>query len=158
MPTKHHQSGSGQKWSEEREDFDMKQFKDRYKSWIQSEFDADTIEFAEQFGTFLVKSRMTTSQIRNIYGEVKRIESKIGDKEKGFTKEVYKDFLLLKPKLAYAAKRAGTRGIEKFKEVMDSAHLAVVEAPESARVDAFCNFTDLFEAILAYHKAAGGRE
>ena len=155
MSTKHHQSGSGQRRSDEREDFDLKHFNARCKSWIQEEFESDTIEFAEKFGTFLVKNRLTTSQIRNIYGEVKRIESKIGDAGDKFPKEIYKDFLLLKPKLAYAAKRAGTRGIEVFKNVMDRAHEAVVEA---GTTDAFRNFTDLFEAILAHHKAAGGRE
>lgn len=145
-----------QKRGDDQGHFDLRGFNSSYQDWIQKEFQPETIEFAEKFGSFLVKNRLTTSQIRNIYGEIKRIEAKIGDGNFG---QVYKDFLLLRPKLAYAAKRAGTRGIEAFKEVMDKAHSAVVSlSDESEKIHAFHNFTDLFEAILAYHKAAGGRE
>lgn len=155
----HNDRRSGQ-YPQNRDDdkdrFDLKAFNEGYKGWIQKEFMSETIDFAEKFGEYLVKNRLTTSQIRNIYGEVKRIESKVVPNE-DFSNG-YKDFLLLKPKLAYAAKRAGTRGIEVFKEVMDKAHSAVVSLPDPERFKAFLNFTDLFEAILAYHKAAGGRE
>lgn len=145
-----------QKRDDDKDQFDLQSFNEGCQGWIQKEFRPETIDFAEKFGDYLVKNRLTTSQIRNIYGEVKRIEAKVTDDD---FSNVYKDFLLLRPKLAYAAKRAGTRGIEVFKDVMDSAHLAVVSVPEgSERVHAFRNFTDLFEAILAYHKAAGGRE
>lgn len=141
---------------DDREDLDTSAFDKGHIDWIQKEFTKDTIDFAEKFGAYLVKNRLTTSQIRNIYGEVKRIEAKVKDDSFG---NVFKDFLLLKPKLAYASKRAGTRGIEDFKKVMDKAHLAVVDAPDGKqRVEAFRNFTDFFEAVLAYHKASGGRE
>ncbi len=123
--------------------------KDFKKEWIIGEFTPETISFAERFGGFLARNRMTTSQIRNIYGEVMRISARE-------FQEVYKDFLLLKPKIAYAAQRSGTRGIEEFKKVMDQAHEAVTDAAEQKI--AFRNFKDFFEAVLAYHKAAGGRE
>lgn len=139
------------------QDFDLRSFNDNHKSWIQKEFDSETIEFAESFGNYLAKNRLTTSQIRNIYGEVKRIEAKLGDGT--FGKEPYRDFLLLKPKMAYASKRAGTRGFSELKEVMDKVHVAVTEIENNEqRVECFKNYVDLFEAILAYHKASGGRE
>ena len=126
--------------------------KDFKKEWITGEFTPDTISFAEDFGEFLANHQMTTSQIRNIYGEVMRISAKGMEKK-------YKDFLLLKPKMAYAARRSGTRGIEEFKKVMDQAHEAVTETTDMAGKEAaFQNFKDFFEAVLAYHKAAGGRE
>lgn len=133
--------------------------------WIQDTFDDKTISFAETFGKYLVENRLTTSQIRNVFGEVKRIESNVGDE---FNKSTYKDFLLLRPKIAYAAKRSGSRGILDFQKVMDKAHNAVTgvqltdndgkKSIEQKRADAFKNFKDFFEAVLAYHKAFGGRD
>ncbi len=155
MENRRNKSGPHQKRGHQKDQFDLKEFNQNITSWIQEEFAPSTIEFAENFGEYLVRNRLTTSQIRNIYGEIKRIEAKVTSNDFG---EVYKDFLLLKPKLAYAAKRAGTRGIEDFKKVMDAAHSAVIDLSKEKRVRGFRNFTDLFEAILAYHKAAGGRE
>lgn len=68
-----------------------------------------------------------------------------------------KDFLLLKPKIAYAAKRSGSRGIEDFKVVMDKAHEAVdISGDKETSWKHFQNFLDFFESVLAYHKAYGG--
>lgn len=128
------------------------QFDKKFESsWISQKdgFNNDTIIFAEKFGEYLAKNQLTTSQIRNIYGEVKRIEGKSSSEAK-------KDFLMLRPKMAYASKRAGGRGIEAFKDVMDLAHLAVLENEDFE--DNFKNFCDFFEAVLAYHKAYGGRD
>ncbi len=142
--TQHGKSGAGG-----RPNASINFAKDFKKEWITGEFTPDTISFAEGFGKFLANNGMTTSQIRNVYGEVMRISVK-------GVKKAYKDFLLLKPKIAYATKRKATSGIEKFKEVMDLAHEAVVGAVEQET--AFQNFKDFFEAVLAYHKAAGGKE
>ncbi len=133
--------------------------KEQIKSWIQEGFDEETIKYAEDFGGFLVKNRLTTAQIRIIFSEVKRIESSINQTTDTLDREVIKDFLLLKPKIAYAAKRSGSSGIEALKRVMDVAHSAVEMRKDGKdlkyRVE---NFSDFFEAILAYHKAHGGRE
>lgn len=127
----------------------------KFKStWIADDFGVETIEFAENFGEYLAKNRLTTSQIRNIFGEVKRIQINYNDYSEN-NKDFFKDFLLLRPKIAYAAKRAGSRGIEAFKNVMDKAHFSVTSADDKSK--AFQNFVDFFEAILAYHKANGGR-
>jgi CRISPR-associated protein Csm2 len=138
---------------------EFKKFNDNGKDWIQNEFTSETIAFCEAFGKALVEGRLTTSQIRNIYGEIKRIEAKENFEDS------YQDFLLLRPKIAYAAKRAGTRGITDLRTVMELAHTAVTEAEEgeykegkSYKSKAFKNFSNFFEAVLAYHKAEGGRE
>jgi len=138
--------------------FDTGKFK---TIWITEGFDKDTIAFTEEFGAYLVKNRLTSSQIRIIYGEVKRIESGLGaikETNTGSIKKYQKDFLLLKPKLAYAASRAGTTGILAFKEIMDKAHGAVSMDNVKTMKEHFENFADFFEAILAYHKAKGGRD
>jgi len=107
----------------------------------------NAIEFAEQFGEEIVRQGLTTSQIRNFFGEVRRIQMKGIENEKTA-------FLLLKPKLAYAAKRAAKQGADMFKDVILKAHEVVMEAKDNddefeAR---FKNFVDFLEAILAYHK------
>ncbi len=121
------------------------------KRWITNGIDSSGIEFAESFGKFLQEAKFTTSQIRSVFGEVKRIQLKGFDKE-----QERRSFLLLRPKVAYAAKRAENKGATAFQQVIDQAIKTVaVEEPDSDR--RFVNFCHLFEAILAYHKANGGR-
>lgn len=145
-----------------------KQFKDE---WISEKIKMECIDFTEKFGEYLAKNGLTTSQIRNVYGEVKRIElkspiktieqEKEGKKEKvkifdgDFEQET--SFLLLKPKIAYAAKRKGGQAMDEFKKVMDLAHKAT-QKDNTTDAGSFKRFCEFFEAILAYHKAAGGRD
>jgi len=89
--------------------------------------------------------RLTTSQIRSVFGNIKKIEMKGFEKQK-------REFLLLKPKLAYTASRSGKKkGIQELRDVLTIA-IDFVERDED-----FSNFCDFFEAILAYHRAAGGK-
>jgi CRISPR type III-A-associated protein Csm2 len=58
--------------------------------------------------------------------------------------------------LAYAearvkSKTANSR-IEDFRKVMEKAHVSVQNSTQ------FQNFVDFLEAVLAYHKAAGGKD
>jgi len=93
---------------------------------------------------------LSTSQIRNIFGEIKEME--MG----GFNKKyIEKRLLLLKPKLAYAAARPGAKkGTRVLRDILTSAIDDVLE--EGITKDKFENFCKFFEAILAYHRAAGG--
>jgi CRISPR-associated protein Csm2 len=117
-------------------------------SWIKEKLNSGSIDFAEEFGGYLKETKFTTSQIRNVFGEVKRIQLK------GF-EDNKTSFLLLRPKLAYAAKRANTKGAEAFEKVMQQAHMAV-DADQEGSGKRFLNFCDFMEAVLAYHKAKGG--
>ena len=103
------------------------------------------VKEAEQFGRQLAARNLTTSQIRNIYGAVKKMQMKGGELD------THK-LLMLKPKLAYAAKRHGG-GVETLKDVLTQA-IDLVEND----LKNFNRFVDFFEAILAYHKAYGGRD
>lgn len=100
------------------------------------------VENAEKFGKYLGKNGLTTSQIRNIFSDVK----KLGSYEKSKT-----ELLLLRPKLAYVAGRHGkrTRVIKDLQEVIDTCIKQVKDK------NSFKNFRDFFEAILAYHKYYG---
>lgn len=91
--------------------------------------------------------RLSTSQIRNVYGTVKKLELE------GETEDTFFRLVLLKPKLAYAAGRhKEIPGMEVLKKILcDSIDLV------SEKKERFANFCKFFEAILAYHKAYGGK-
>jgi len=109
-------------------------------------------ERAERIGTGLAR-QLTTSQIRNIFGTVRQIEMswtpQAADQER---KYAARQLILLKPKLAYQARRERGRGVQQLADILIPAIDLVGE--DRGR---FQNFVDFFEAILAYHTAAGGQ-
>ena len=117
-------------------DFDIK--------WITNGITKEAIKFCDDFGVFLYKNKLSSSQIRNVYGELKRIQMKGFENEKT-------SFILLKPKMAYAVVRDGKKGLNALGEVFDKAFDAVNSEIE------FNNLMDFMEAVLAYHKAHGGK-
>lgn len=117
----------------------------------------DSVEFAKKFGNYLgtsdkddkgrlINNQMTTSQLRKFFGEVKRQQMK------GYNET---DFILLKPKLAYAVGRAKGKNpkIEDFYEVISKAIDCVKASSPAESEKRFKNFIKVFEAIVAYHKA-----
>jgi CRISPR-associated protein Csm2 len=100
------------------------------------------VQVADAFGKRIARN-LSTSHIRNIYGAVKEMEMS------GFN---YHAFVLLKPKIAYAAKRDGSDSATELKDVLSEAIDAVTNDEHR-----FHRFADFFEAILAYHKAYGGK-
>jgi CRISPR-associated protein Csm2 len=116
--------------------------------WMSEGIDGKAIEYAELLGEKLAIGKFTTSQFRNFYGELKRIQlNEIKSNKSAFH--------LLQPKLAYAAKRASSRfvhGPELFKTEIFKA-IKAVKIDEEGFESRFKNFCDLTEAILAYHKS-----
>ncbi len=108
----------------------------------------EMVKFAEELAKDIVRD-VSTSQIRNAYGTVKKLEM-----QSSFSDKSLRELLLLKPKLAYARGRSQRK--ETFKKLEDALGSAIdavdVKQPETFK--RFCNF---FEAILAYHKANGGK-
>lgn len=107
---------------------------------------------AETVGNNLAR-QLTTSQIRGIFGSVRRIE--LDWQEGAETRRLQRaqrEFALLRPRMAYQAKRERGPGVEQLRQVLDPA-IVLVEHDQQR----FANFVDFFEAILAYHKAAGGQ-
>lgn len=119
--------------------------------WITQAPDEQMIQFADEAAEKMKNKELTTSQIRNFFSEVIRI------KENGILKN-RTEFLMLKPKIAYAAKRSGKKGAEIFKDIMTKAIELVMQAEndDTELEKRFKNFHALFEAILAYHKVHGG--
>ncbi|MCE7915022.1 MAG: type III-A CRISPR-associated protein Csm2 [Nitrosomonas sp. PRO4] len=119
------------------------------KSFIQRDDTAkQMVNFAEKLAQDIFRD-VSTSQIRNAYGTVKKLEM-----QSTFTDKSHRELLLLKPKLAYARGRANRK--EVFKQLEDAlgAGIDAVDVKQPETFKRFCNF---FEAILAYHKANGGK-
>jgi len=120
--------------------------------WIEKEADEAMVLFAEKMGQYMADAKLTNSKIRSIYGEIKRIQMGEFEKERS-------SFYLLRPKVAYALGREkaskgnkGYEGLELFKIIFDESSKSVSDT------ESFKNFCNLFEAILAYHKAYGGKD
>jgi CRISPR-associated protein Csm2 len=114
--------------------------------WIKNGANEEMVSFAEDCGKKLVAGNLTNSKIRSIYGEIKRIQG-AKDFEKSKT-----SFYLLKPKVAYAQGREPkNNGLILFKEIFDGAFKLVTDDKT------YENFCNLMEAILAYHRAFGGK-
>lgn len=112
-------------------------------------------EKAEAIGNRLASQLgLTTNQIRNPFGTVRRIEMAWGpratDREQ---QQAARQLILLKPKLAYQAAREKGAGVRALVMVLTPAIDLVGEDRER-----FQNFVDFFEAILAYHTEASARK
>ena len=96
--------------------------------------------------------------IRAFFGTVREIEmswpsaDEQGPAAQSRARRCYRDLVLLKPKLAYQARRGQGPGVQNLKRVLDPA----IDRVGDDR-DRFQNFVDFFEAILAYHRAYGGQ-
>ena len=137
------------------------------EEWFRKRITDETVEYAKYFAKHLVEEEkipntnffivlpLTTSQLRKFYGAVKSIQMDIS--VNGYNES---EFVMLKPKLAYAVGRVRQknpkcreRRIEDFAEVISSAMNIVNNSAE--RDLAFKNFINFFEAIVAYHKRYG---
>lgn len=128
----------------------FQQWKQEIKSWIKNGINKDTILFANGMGNKLKGDGLTTSQIRNVFGEMRKIQMNGFEKEKA-------NFLLLRPKLAYATKRQSAKGMDAFYYLFCEAYDSVdtdnmKEAPKQ-----FDQLLQVMEAVLAYHKYYGGQ-
>ena len=118
--------------------------------WIIKGANQEMIEFTKKLGQFLKEYRVSSSQLRNIYGEITRI------KLKGIENEI-PAFWLLKPKIAYNAARIDKRNEkEAFNELVKILNQAI-DSVDLQNAKTFDNFQKFFEAILAYHKFYGGK-
>lgn len=104
------------------------------------------VKWAERLGAIFQATDLTTSQIRNFFGEVLAIQ------QIGFSNSKAKRrFVLLIPKLEYAVGKEKKKGLEYLKDVL----VAGINLVQDKQMN-FDHFVEFFEAILAYHKAYGG--
>ena len=128
----------------------QQEFKD---SWITDGADKALVLFAQDAGEYMAPlyptdgNALSNSQIRNVFGEIKRIQMK------GLTdNESRSSFYLLRAKVAYATGRNKTDSMRMFEKIFNKAWLLV--DGDDTKFQNFCNF---LEAILAYHKSFGGK-
>jgi CRISPR-associated protein Csm2 len=108
---------------------------------------------AKKLGEGLAQAELTTNQIRNVFGQVRQIEHMWRIPAQRAQAE--RLLLLLKPRMAYQAAKEDKSGVKKMVETLTEAIDAVFEnAPPAEREPRFRRFTELFEAVLAYHRAA----
>nr|WP_320012210.1 type III-A CRISPR-associated protein Csm2 [uncultured Desulfobulbus sp.] len=153
--------------------------KEHVVSWIKNGPDPKYVNEAEDFGRYLaselrnaikkdkfgkpqqdkwgntktVDESVTTSQIRQVFSKLKTIEAK------GFTSAKQRtEFMMLKPYFAYAAGRQNKTGLDRLKErVIWGIDAVLAPDSETSEEQRFYNFCKFFEAVLAYHRAAGGK-
>jgi len=110
---------------------------------------------AERFGQELATDQLTKSQIRAVFGTVRQIEAAW---DLGATDAAphLRRVLLLQPRLAYQSRRQ--EKVRPLGDVLQAAirHIGAGTTAEEQR-RRFGHFVDLFEAILAYHTAYGGK-
>jgi CRISPR-associated protein Csm2 len=128
----------------------------KISEWIKTGINQEAIKFAEAFGKDLAQNKLSTSQIRNIFSEIKNLQMK--------GKEKFSDtqLLLLKPKLAYSKARKTPGGREAAQAAEDlekilSKGIDDVVAEKHNKFERFQNFANFFEAVLAYHRSFGGK-
>lgn len=112
---------------------------------------AELVTFAQQTAESLVTQNLTRSQIRSIFTEVRQIEAQWGKPD------AVRRLSMLKPKLAYQAARSNS--VTLLRDVLSEAIDEVLKTPADKQEQdkRFARFVDLFEAILAYHRAKGGK-
>lgn len=112
------------------------------------------VEKSKELALDLKNKRMTTSQIRALFGEVRQIEAEWEMENK--KDEAYRRLILLRPKMAYRARKERGEAVPILVNILDKALIEVTKGDEDKRDLRFRHFVEFFEAILAYHKAHGG--
>jgi CRISPR-associated protein Csm2 len=142
-------------------------YKNFNSKWIKEKITAESgdayIDYLSGFGFFLCDKKdetdrfpgygsVTTSQLRNIFSEVKRIEVRLDVPDSGWQS----DLIMLRPKIAYNTARTLQRTrnsrMKELREVLEKA-LGEVKTEED-----FLRFSKFFEGIIAYHKVYGGKD
>ena len=113
------------------------------------------VKWADALGNAFRRD-LSTSQIRQVFGEVRRIDMRWRAGQDGETSAwAQRRLRLLGPRVAYQKGRAQGRSaeaLEALKRVLEDA-IALVGGDRQR----FTNFVDFFEAILAYHRYYGGK-
>lgn len=111
------------------------------------------VQRAQEYGEFLKENGLKSSQIRNVFAQVRQIEMNwtLEDDEEHYAVQSLRELILLKPKMAYQG--------ERIREVKPLAKLLsqCIDLVQNDRAN-FQRFVEFFEAILAYHKALGGKD
>ena len=122
----------------------------RFKSeWITTGVNDACMELCEELAKDMVDKRVSSSFLRNIFGELRRLEA-------GNFENHLSEFVMLRPKMAYACGRAIERN-PKSKDVLNALLEFYKQMAKEVETTAhFKNLVSVMEAIVAFHKAFGG--
>lgn len=109
-------------------------------------------KYAHDNGKLWAGQSLTRAQIRNLFAEARSIEASWRHSPDAS----FRRLVLLKPKLAYQARRQSA--VEPLAKALAEGIDAVIAAGDNSplRAERFRRWMQLFEAILAYHRASGG--
>jgi CRISPR-associated protein Csm2 len=105
-------------------------------------------KFAEDSAKQFALNKITTNQIRNLYSEIVKIKTQFQKKKDPSFSEIRKEFILLKPKLAYMTAR--NKDLKPMKNIFEKFVDMVDESQNKNK--ALELFFDFSEAVVAYHK------
>ena len=120
-------------------------------NWITTAIDEDCITLCEDLAKSMISSKISSSFLRNIFGELRRIEAGGFEKHRA-------EFVLLRPKLAYTCGRASNRNNKADDDLQALQELDKTSAQLVTDAKGFKNVVNIMEAIIAFHKAHGGKE
>lgn len=111
------------------------------KEWVTGDapINDEVVQWAERTGRVLAEAKLTSSNIRRFFGEMRRIQADF-DRHK-------EDVPLLKAKLAYDVGRKKERGIKDFYDVLSPGITSI-----GGNEEHFTRFVKITEAIVAFHK------
>jgi CRISPR-associated protein Csm2 len=129
--------------------------------WVVNDrgIEPQAVGFADGFGRYLANdndgSPMTTTQIRNFFGEIRKIQMKTMAKSIG-------EFAMLKPRLAIVKARVRKESASRESKINEFEKVVVhlldkVDYNSQSADQQFQNFADFVEAIVAFHNAHGGK-
>lgn len=125
--------------------------------WIEKGVTADLVKQADASAELMAKKGLTKNQFRNVFEEVRRIETLISENDEKSI-EALRALLMLQPKLAYLEKRdSATEGVG-FKELRKLLRPAIDKLAEDFSKKTFNHFIDLVEALLGFHFHHAGRK
>jgi len=132
----------------------------KIKAIIEKDDPETLVALAKGVGDRLKELEATRSQVRNVFGTVRQIQMRWSQPDSPGSAASYRDAVLLRPKLAYYAKKEKGnkgRGMQYLESVLAPA-LESIQGDATERHQRFNRFAEFFEAIVAYHHAAGAKD
>jgi CRISPR-associated protein Csm2 len=113
------------------------------------------VMWADKIGQRIAEEYLSTNQLRNVFGTVRQIQMRW----KGNETSAWNEIVLLRPKMAYFAKRAAdakgkdkSDGLKTLQRMIEPAIVLLDKnRPQPPSGEQFQRFVDFFEAIVAYH-------
>lgn len=129
---------------------------DALESGLQAYQVRTLVEQAQKFGKHLHEHKLKTNHLRRFLDAVKQLKARLGRGDK--FSEIDSDIAFLQPQLAYAAarKKSEMRRDEKVNPAKNFSDVITTGIKKVHSPEDFYRLVQLIEAIIAYHKEAGG--